>query len=125
MTLSYSIGLTTGSAVAYGLDFLLGPFHDFCHNSVPTFAHNFTTDGGRNLSSIIKTDIMSVLPTVITSVAQDWTNSTVFSEFPLSQHVSITPVMPLQSSTLETVTSSGFSSWGLTEVLRNSSLLEG
>ena len=56
MTLSYSIGLTTGSVGAYGLDFLLGPMlqYDPCATGTPAadLTSNHTTLSN---SSAIKT----------------------------------------------------------------------
>ena len=55
MTLSYSMGLTLGSVVAYGLNAFLGPhlLHDVCHP-----VHNFTIID--NSTYLAFTDTMTI-----------------------------------------------------------------
>ena len=103
MTLSYSVGLTGGSAIAYLLDSWLGPMVDPCSplNLTTILPHNQTMESivTHELTTLMNTTTLStttLLPSTVTTLSSTTT---------LTSTLSTTLSSTIMATTLESLTS--------------------
>ena len=102
MTLSYSLGLTGGSAIAYLLDSWLGPMVEPCSplNSTTILPHNQTMD---NIFTHELTTLMNT--TISTTTLLPSTTTTLSGTTTLTSTMSTTLSSTIMATTLESLTS--------------------